>query len=211
MVSGSSLFGRLAVIAVWGSLVFGLAWHGWSSVGAAPAPAPTCSPITFVVEGSPPPFVATELGVALQEMHTRTGLVFAPAVGEAEPKLRIFWAVGETPRPSSPLIEGEHRTAGRLGFGAAHWRTTPVERELVEAAVEVNGNVTWRHGLEAADGLAAVFVHELGHVVGLPHNPDPDSFMHPQATDRKPGWTAADLDLLDRYGQEAGCPVADGQ
>lgn len=199
----------LGVVAAWSALAFvlALAWHGCSFAWADRA-STACEPITFAVAGSPPAFVGAELELAMQEIHARTGLVFereSESGAARRPKLLVSWSVGETSRPVSALIVADRSTTGRLGYGAGRWREAEGDRELLEAAVEINGNRSWRRGLEASDALAAVFVHELGHVVGLSHNPDPASFMHHQAGGEARSWTEADAAQLAQLGRQAGC------
>lgn len=212
MVAGATTHGRsrrdLGVMAAWGFLGIVVAWYGSSTGAFALGAEPGCAPITFEVQGSPPPVVLAELDVAMQEIQERTGFVFeaAPASVEAErPKLSILWMVDGTPRPTSDLIPADDGARRRLGFGAARWRYSPDRRELLEAVVEVNGSVSWGQGLGSADALAAAFVHELGHVVGLQHNADRASFMYPQARAEAPTWTAEDASQLAWFGEQSGC------
>jgi hypothetical protein len=179
-----------------------------SSLPADRASDAVCRPITFEVLGSPPPLAGAELEVAMQEIHERTGFVFEPASasgGAERPTLSIVWTGDETPRPPSDLVVADDGARRRLGFGAGRWRYLPDRRELVEAVVEINGDVAWGQGLGSADGLAAVFVHELGHVIGLQHNADPASFMYRQARHQPPTWTAEDASQLAWFGRQSGC------
>lgn len=199
---------NIGVMAAWALLGIVATWVAFTTTADAREGTRDCAPITFEVVGSPPPFVRTELELAMEEIHERSGFVFEeetePVAGE-RPQLSIFWAVGETPSPRPDMVVPHDREQQRLGFGMARWRHLPNRRELLEGVVEVDGSLAWGQGLGSADALAATFVHELGHVIGLQHSADAASFMYPRARKQTPTWSTEDASQLKWFGRQSGC------
>ena len=167
------------------------------------SPAPGCEPITYALQGSPPAHARAELGAAISEIHRRTGLEFEEGA-PAKPTLVVSWSDrGVTqPGPSPVVSDGATRA---VGFGFGHWRSVAGGRVLANAVIEVDANTPWQLGLHRGDGLGAVFVHELGHVLGLGHSTEPTSFMHYRTFPQTPHWTAPELDELAQAGRQSGC------
>lgn len=196
--------------AAWALLGLALVSYALSA-WAGGASGPACEPVGFTVAGGDamPKFAMSELAVAMQEIHERTGLTFElqPA-GGPQSRLSVSWTTDGARDPGSAVVGAGGGTSRRLGYGSARWRLLPGGRELIDGVVEVNGDVAWRHGLDVDDGLAAVFVHELGHVVGLPHSADAASFMHESTGGDRPTWTEAEVAELAWIGRQAGCQPA---
>ena len=198
------------MVGAWGALGLALAWFVYSGAKPDRAGEPSCEPIAFSVVGDAIPELATsELAVAMAEIRERTGLVFEKQPeGTGPAKLSIAWTADGT-RTSNMEVTGDHGgRARRLGYATASWRHLGGGRELASAVIEINGGVAWRAGVDVDNGLAAVFVHELGHVVGLPHDADPASFMHHRTGGEPTVWTEAEKAALARFGQLSGCQPA---
>ena len=181
------------------------------AVGLGPGPAtPSCEPITYAFQGSPPDRAVAEFRLATREIRRRSGLLFVEDDPNAA-KLLVRWSDRAVADAASSPVASDHGRTALLGVARGHWRSMGGGRQLVAAAIEVDGRISWPLGLERGDGIAAVFVHELGHVVGLAHSPDPTSFMHRILDAQAPRWTAHDLEQLERAGEASGCRApADG-
>lgn len=162
-----------------------------------------CETITYALDRTAPTYARSDFKVAAQEIHQRTGLTFE--AGEwTDAKLRLVWSdrrlagVASSPGNSDGLR--------LLGTGRGSWRNVHTGVELVEAEIKIDGTRSWRLGMSQGDGLAAVFVHELGHaVIGLDHNEERGSFMHDRVSVQPPHWTQGDRDRLAQAGMSAGC------
>ncbi|HVF32191.1 MAG TPA: matrixin family metalloprotease [Acidimicrobiales bacterium] len=189
--------------AAWSSLALSLVWF----VMALQPGSAGCRPIRFAVLEAAPPFVHAELALAMQEIHQRSGLVFEEVAGGADAPLSISWGVPDDDRrTTSDSTLSHHDAPRRLGFGRGVWRVGPGQRELQEGSVEIDASLAWPLGTDRGDSLATAFVHELGHVVGLHHNPESSSYMYASALARPPAWTPAEEVELARLGQLSGCP-----
>ena len=177
-------------------------------LGLGRPPTPVCEPITYAFQGSPPARAVAEFSLATQEIHRRSGLLFEEGAA-ATSKLLVTWSDRGVAGVASPVVSEDVRTT-LLGVGWGSWRSVEGGRELVAAAIDVDGTASWPLGVDRGDGLAAVFIHELGHVIGLAHSPDPTSFMYRILGARAPRWTAHDLEELARAGGASGCrPLGD--
>ena len=165
---------------------------------------PRCDAITYTFRGSPPLHVPAEFELATQEIHQRSGLVFKEGKPETS-KLVVVWSDADVTKRVSLPLTSDHHAKRVVAIGEGRWRTVQEGREFDDGAIEVDGTAEWPLGLDRGDGLASVFVHELGHVMGLEHSPEPASFMSEVVSPQPPRWTAADLDQLAQVGRESGC------
>ena len=165
---------------------------------------PGCEPISYTMEGSPPDHVHAEFRLAIREIHQRSGLLFEEGPRGAS-KLRIKWSDALGTAVTSPATISDADPAELLGLGTGRWRQVFGGRTLFHGDIEVDATADWPLGLDRGDTLAAIFVHELGHVIGLPHSAEASSFMHEVATSERPRWTADDLERLAKAGRDSGC------
>lgn len=173
---------------------------------------PACAPVAYTVAGSPPAHVRDELDLAIAEITRRTGLPFVEGEASAA-TLRITWSPAGLPADVEALAMheplGSATAATRfIAYGSARWNVVRGGRQLDAAAIDVDGSVAWASGLDRSDALAAAFVHELGHVMGLEHSSDATSFMFHRASPQQPSWTAVELVELAATGRAAGCELA---
>lgn len=177
------------------TLLFAGAGVAW---GTSHARGSSCASIAFAISGDlAPPGAERAVALATQEMTRRTGIEFV-ASPMSRAALRIQWLPSET-FGSSPL-----QNAANVGFSSAKWRTEDNHRAFVSGAVFLDATRATSEVSPESAGPSSVLLHELAHIVGLEHSPDPASVMHsvvaPTAT-----WTAADLTALEQAGSTAGC------
>lgn len=203
--SGIARDAPAAVVALGWIVVVQIAAAGLAlGVQLTPEQAPTgaaCQAITYAVEGEPTVEELADLGLAMSELHQHSGVTLMESDAKAA-QLIVRWTEISIPAPASSPV-----TAGRqvLGSATSRWRSLGEHRVLISGVVEVNAKVTWAHGLDRANGLASVLTHELGHVLGLEHSPEPTSFMHPVLTRQKAHWSERDLEQLAAAGRQLGC------
>jgi hypothetical protein len=158
-----------------------------------------CPEVTYAFEGSPPPYAVAEFGAAVAEVNRHTGLVFGLAP-IATAQVVVSWGAGV---PATTASADTNQRGRLLGYAIGRWNDA--RSKLIAASISIDGAVGWPTGLSRGDSLSSVFVHELGHVLGLAHSSDPASFMHDPASPAPRSWTADDTRRLQQVGRSAGC------
>jgi len=101
----------------------------------------------------------------------------------------------------SPLLAGWE--AGRGGFAAVGREGgTPVEERPTHGSVVIDAGI-WR--TMSRHDRAVLYLHEIGHVVGLDHPRDGRQIMSSGAYDLPARYQTGDLQGLGRLGRTAGC------
>ena len=159
-----------------------------------------CRPISYLIEpqGGYDGSVA-DLRKAIQVVGAATGMTFVAATKEqGEPDVTVTW---ESPSTAPDLV----------GAVAARTRTTTVAHdgvlEIARATVRLDRTTSIRAGF-ATSGPAdwgQVYLHELGHVVGLAHVPGRTEIMNRAVSPDNHVLAAGDLSRLHQVGRAAGC------
>jgi hypothetical protein len=164
--------------------------------------AAVCPRITYAFEGAPPSDVRAQFAAATDEIHRLSGLQFTQR-DDGAPRLRVAWVTDVQVTQQSAAGTGEHATAVGAGFG--RWHTEGLYRVLDGASIELKADWKWAPRQAGGDNLRSVLMHELGHVVGLRHSPDPASYMYAHTRPTPQHWTAEELEQLAKFGKQAGC------
>ena len=94
-------------------------------------------------------------------------------------------------------LSGSHR----VGYG----RGSSVEFGPISGSVLLNRDATLPVGTAERASWRGVVLHELGHVVGLDHSPNPSDVMYPSMDVGPADWSPADLAQLTRVSRQLGC------
>lgn len=188
--------------------------------GCLPVRFNPCEPIHYVVNAAlAPPGAMDDLQEAIRRVGAATGLTFVNDGQTDEP--------GAVNRPASRPQRYPSRWAPMLvvwGHGAqfrmeptnpAGGQSVPVEGTYVSGVLIVNVDATAQdHGdSRPASGFGEgttwgrIFIHELGHIVGLGHVGRSDEIMFPELGVQRgeAEFHAGDLAGLRHLGKEAGC------
>lgn len=93
---------------------------------------------------------------------------------------------------SSPLFR--ERT---LGFGMPSL-VLPEEREIVEGVLVIKSEILMGDSTSTARQRSSLYLHEIGHVLGLGHSADTASIMHPVIT-QQVQLNRSDVDAVRTY------------
>jgi Matrixin len=186
-----------------------------------------CQPIHYRVNATQAPRgvgVMVDLKAAIARVHKATGLTFVydgptkvipqqhygwTAKPGHFPPLVIAWAKRGHVAGGSTLLEG---TDGVGGFTTREWYVGKVHHRahIVSGYVVLSTTPSgsYARGFGAGVTRGELFLHELGHAVGLQHVADTRQIMYPVVvTGARPTaeYQAGDLAGLRKVGRKAGC------
>ncbi len=181
-----------------------------------------CEPIHYVVNTALAPSGAPEdLQEAIQRVEAATGLSFVNDGPTDEPAALNRPAAQPQrygDRWAPILVVWDHGAAFRMEFtNPAGGRSVPVDGISVSGTLIVNVDATADDhgrsrpaaGFGEGSTWGRVFVHELGHIVGLGHVARSDQIMFSELGVQRgeAEFQAGDLKGLRLVGKEAGCLV----
>jgi hypothetical protein len=171
-----------------------------------------CEPIHYVVNSAlAPPGVLDDLREAIRRVEAATGLMFVDDGPTDEPATlnRTLSQARYGNRWAPILIVWEHGERFRMeATNPAGGQSTPVEDVYVSGILIVNVDaVPPARGFGSGNSWGRVFIHELGHIVGLGHVARSDQIMFSElGVQLGPAeFHAGDLAGLRLVGREAGC------
>jgi len=185
---------------------------------AAPVAFDPCRPIHFVVNSrTAVPGADRMLTEAVAQVSNATGLqfVFDGATDEAPTRDRSAYLPDRYPGRWAPVLvgwsdprENPSLTGDVAGTGGPQWVTLPQGSVSLSGVVTLDG-LQFQTILGQPNGFAegrAVIAHELGHLVGLDHVPDPTQLMDATNNGGVTTYQAGDLSGLAELGRGACFP-----
>jgi len=152
-----------------------------TNAAGQPARWRTCSKIPVVVDtmGAPPGFIG-ELRVALAQVDAATGLRFT-----ITDIVNKTLTVSDSDHPVVPVVIGFQDTRALFSdanvAGLTSTATDPDTNTIIGGTVAFNTDLlgTYTPGSTGDDPRSALLAHELAHLAGLGHTPDPTQIMYP--------------------------------
>ncbi len=185
--------------------------------GCQPVRFNPCEPIHYVVNAAlAPPGVVDDLREAIRRLEAASGLTFVddgPTDERAEVSRPRSQPERYGPRWAPILVAWDHGERFRMDVtNPAGGQSSPVNTVSVTGQLIVNVDAL-SDGRPLANGFGPgntwgrVFIHELGHIVGLGHVARSDQIMFPElGVQSGPAeYHAGDLAGLRLIGKEAGC------
>jgi hypothetical protein len=179
-----------------------------------------CAPVSYVVNpASAPAGGVDEVHEAFRRLGAATGIAFKFEGATDEPytpfgKRAAYqparygqrWApilVSWTSASVEALLAG-----GTIGFGGStSYRSSTSDEAFVTGQVVFDTDLSMlRGGFGPGLTRGNLFVHELGHVIGLDHVDDRSQVMYPSVHSQSPdGFASGDLAGLRQLGASSGC------
>jgi hypothetical protein len=185
--------------------VIAVGWWRVAAVDAGPAH-PRCQAIQWVFDpGDAPPGGLADVQVAMRRLTSLSGIPFR-FVGEAPGALHGGATFADDGAPQ-PVRVGWARSVPASLYGQTDvtWVGGP-ERAVVEGGtVILNATVALPSGFADRRSWGGVLLHELGHLLRVPHSTDAGDVMFPLVEPGPLRWDTADLDILRSAGTRAGC------
>lgn len=157
--------------------------------GSRPVSWNPCAPIPYIVNfTNAPKFAAKDLTIALAELSAASGFRFKyEGTTTAVPNRNWADLRYDNQSTYAPLIIAFANpsatnvfTAGnaQIGSGGAAWVRSPTGLVDVSGTVVIDDQVHFVAGFGAGYSLGTLFLHEVGHVIGLAEGPNPKSFTY---------------------------------
>lgn len=174
-----------------------------------------CAPIPYVINpASAPAGGLKDVHRAVELTAAATGMTFTYEGETDEPvgRNRAPFQPDRYGRRWAPLLIGwiPHDSAifevDDVGVaGSAIVRNSAGQLVYVSGSMAMNGAEHLDNGFAPGKTWGKVVLHELGHIVGLDHVPDPAQVMHASLVSSPAAWGAGDEAGLRQLGRLAGC------
>jgi hypothetical protein len=182
---------------------------------ADPAHWARCSTIPYELNlAGAPSYARRDLDAAMAKISAATHLRFR-FVGDTTTVPQANWGESTTATGYQPVLIAFADPSATSALDAADSTelgvTYPSSIQTATGLVYVSGTIVINSTGHLAEGfgvgtrLGSLFLHELGHLVGLAHSPDPRSFMYPYLGVTDQVITPTDAAHLAALGAPTGC------